>query len=128
MQGKGLCLVRHQRNKVWENSVAAGERRAGLCSADKTRSGSLWYECRFLYFYRHTEHANEKLRQRQSFNLHMHLSTLFSPKQKELVLKKAAGKSLNKTEREYYSRVVKKKLEALTNTELRRLATTLTKK
>jgi hypothetical protein len=69
-----------------------------------------------------------KLRQRQSFDLHMHLSTLFSPKQKELVLKKLAGESFTKTEQEYYSRVVKKKLEALTNSELRRMATTLTKK
>jgi hypothetical protein len=70
----------------------------------------------------------EKLRQEQSFQLHMHLSTLFSEKQKELVLKKLQGEPLTKTEQEYYSRVVKKKLEALTNSELRRIATTLTKK
>jgi len=70
----------------------------------------------------------EKHRQQQSFYLHKHLSTLFSPKQKELVLKKLGGESLTKTEQEYYSRVVKKKLEALTNTELRRIATTLSKK
>jgi hypothetical protein len=77
-----------------------------------------------------SESAREraKLRQRQSFDLHMHLSTLFSPKQKELVLKKLGGESFTKTEQEYYSRVVKKKLEALTNSELRRMATTLTKK
>jgi hypothetical protein len=77
-----------------------------------------------------SESAREraKLRQRQSFDLHMHLSTLFSPKQKELVLKKLEGASFTKTEQEYYSRVVKKKLEALTNSELRRMATTLTKK
>lgn len=70
----------------------------------------------------------EMLRQQQSFQLHMHLSTLFSPKQKELVLKKLKGESFTKTEQEYYSRVVKKKLEALANSELRRIATTLTKK
>lgn len=70
----------------------------------------------------------EKLRQEQSFQLHMHLSTLFSPKQKELVLKRLKGESFTKTENEYYSRVVKKKLEALANSELRRIATTLTKK
>lgn len=74
--------------------------------------------------------ANEKerLRQQQSFQLHLHLSTLFSPKQKELVLKKFNGESFTKTEQEYYSRVVKKKLEALANGELRRIATTLTRK
>jgi len=70
----------------------------------------------------------DKLRQQQSFHLHKHLSTLFSPKQKELVLKKLGDQPFTKTEQEYYSRVVKKKLEALTNTELRRIATTLSKK
>ena len=67
-------------------------------------------------------------RQKKSFQLNLHLSTLFSPKQKELVLKKYNGESLNKTEQEYYSRVVKKKIVALANSELRRIATTLAKK
>jgi len=70
----------------------------------------------------------EKLRQQQSFDLHKHLNVLFSPKQKELVLKKLQGESLTKTEQEYFSRVVKKKLQALTNTELRRIATRLAKR
>jgi hypothetical protein len=74
--------------------------------------------------------AQEKtmLRQQKSFQLHMHLSTLFSPKQKELVLKKLNGESFTKTEQEYYSRVVRKKLEALANSELRKIATKLTKR
>ena len=67
-------------------------------------------------------------RQRRSFQLNLHLSTLFSPKQKELVLKKYNKEPLTKTEQEYYSRVVKKKIEALANSELRRIATTLSKK
>lgn len=70
----------------------------------------------------------EKLRQQQSFQLHLHLSTLFPPKQKEIVLKKLKGESLTKTEQQYYSRVVKKKLEALANSQVRKIATTLTKK
>ena len=74
--------------------------------------------------------AKEKAadRQKKSFQLNLHLSTLFSPKQKELVLKKYHGESLTKTEQEYYSRVVKKKIEALANSELRRIATALAKK
>ena len=40
----------------------------------------------------------------------MLLDLLFSEKQKELVFKKLRGQHLTKTEREYYSRVVKKKL------------------
>lgn len=70
----------------------------------------------------------KKRRQARSFKFHMHLSALFSPKQKELILKKLSGEPFTKTEKEYYSRVVKKKLEALSNAELRKIATILTKK
>lgn len=50
------------------------------------------------------------------------LSQLFSPKQKELFKKKLNGELLTKTEREYYSRTVKKKVSALANPELHRFA------
>lgn len=77
-----------------------------------------------------SESASEKERNSQlrSFKLNLHLSTLFSPKQKELVLKKLNGEPLSKTEQEYYSRIVKKKLEALSNSEMRKIASALTKK
>ena len=77
-----------------------------------------------------SESALERDRKSQlrSLRLNLHLSTLFPPKQKELVLKKLKGEELSKTEREYFSRVVKKKLEALTNSELRKIASTLTRK
>jgi hypothetical protein len=67
----------------------------------------------------------EKDKQRRSFQLNYFLSTLFSPKQKELVLKKLNGEPLNKTEKEYFSRTVKKKLEALNNREVRKVAKAL---
>jgi hypothetical protein len=50
---------------------------------------------------------------------------LFSEKQKELVFKKARGLHLTKTEREYYSRVVKKKLAAIADAEMQGLAAAL---
>jgi hypothetical protein len=50
------------------------------------------------------------------------LSQLFSPKQKELFQKKLKGELLTKTEKEYFSRTVKKKVAALANPELHRLA------
>ena len=77
-----------------------------------------------------SESASEKEKQNQlhSFQLNLHLSTLFPPKQKELVLKKLKGEKLSQTEREYFSRVVKKKLAALANNEVRKLAVRLTKK
>ncbi len=67
----------------------------------------------------------EKDKQRRSFQLNYFLSTLFSPKQKELVLKKLNREPLSKTEREYFSRTVKKKLEALNNSEVRKVAKAL---
>ena len=75
------------------------------------------------------ESAREKDRRKQlrSFQLELHLSTLFPPKQKELIFKKLKGDPLSKTEKEYYSRVVKKKLQGLANKELRKIALTLTK-
>lgn len=67
----------------------------------------------------------EKDKQRRAFQLNYFLSTLFSPKQKELVLKKLNGEPLTKTEKEYFSRTVKKKLEALNNSEVRKVAKAL---
>jgi len=56
------------------------------------------------------------------------LGTLFAPKQKQIVLKKYNGETLNKTEQEYYSRKVKKKLEAMANSEVKKVIAALTKK
>jgi len=50
------------------------------------------------------------------------LSRLFSPKQKELFKKKLEGLPLTKSEKEYYSRTVKKKVVALANDELHSLS------
>ena len=75
-----------------------------------------------------TTRKREKDRQRRSFQLNYYLSTLFAPKQKELVLKKYRGEPLNKTEQEYFSRKVKKKLEAITNKDVMKVAKALTKK
>lgn len=69
--------------------------------------------------------SSEKASQRDAFALQLHLSRLFSVKQKEILLKKYQGVPLNKTEREYYSRKVKKKLEAIADERVRGIAKTL---
>jgi len=66
--------------------------------------------------------------QPQSPELQTDLDRLFSPKQKELVFKKLRQEPFTKTEREYYSRVVRKKLAAIANHEIFDIATTLTQK
>lgn len=74
------------------------------------------------YFERDAEKAKKVKEKYEALSLEYALSQLFSPKQKELFKKKLAGEPLNKTEKEYYSRTVKKKVSALANPELHRLA------
>lgn len=64
----------------------------------------------------------EHLDSRDEMELHQALNQLFPRKQKAIMLKKFKGEKLNKTEKEYYSRVIKRKLKALLNKDLRRIA------
>jgi len=66
--------------------------------------------------------SKEKIEMEDEFKREYSLSYFLSPKQKELVHKRIAGKTMTKTEKEYYSRVVKKKLVALANPDLSRWA------
>ena len=63
-----------------------------------------------------------------SRTLDIYLNRLFSPKQKELILKRRDGKAFTKTEREYFSRTVRKKLQAVADEELAALARKLIRK
>ena len=65
---------------------------------------------------------------RRSTELNACLDWLFSPKQKDLVFKKLNSQSFTKTEREYYSRVVRKKLKAIANNQVAEIANRLTQK
>ncbi|MBT8373921.1 MAG: hypothetical protein KJN80_03310 [Deltaproteobacteria bacterium] len=64
----------------------------------------------------------------KSDSLDVYLDRLFSPKQKELVLNKRDGRVFTKTEREYYSRIVRKKLEAIASEKIVELARNLVEK
>lgn len=74
------------------------------------------------YFNQAQDKLNELLSVKDELRLEYSLSQVFSPKQKELFLKKLKREKLTKTEKEYFSRVVKKKVLALANPELHRLA------
>ena len=74
------------------------------------------------YFKKATDNLNEFLSAKEEFGLEYALSQVFPPKQKELFLKKLKGEALTKTEREYFSRTVKKKVQALANADLHRLS------
>ncbi len=77
-----------------------------------------------LLVYRRGKRSSEKeaLAEREELGLEYAMSQVFSPGQKALFLKKLRHEKLSKTEREYFSRVVKKKAQALANEELHRLA------
>lgn len=75
-----------------------------------------------LYFEKKGEKDRRKQEKHMEFSLEYALSQVFSPKQKELFRKRLEGLPLNKTEQEYYSRTVKKKVVALANVELHSMA------
>jgi len=80
------------------------------------------------YFYgRQQSNLRELLLLKDEFGLEYALSQVFTSKQKELFFKKVRNEKLTKTEKEYFSRVVKKKVAALANAELHRLARKLLK-
>jgi len=74
------------------------------------------------YFNQAQNKLNELLSVKDELSLEYSLSQVFSPKQKELFLKKLKREKLTKTEKEYFSRAVKKKVLALANPELHRLS------
>ncbi len=75
-----------------------------------------------LYFEQNVDKTRRRKEKHEEFSLAFALSQLFSPKQKELFKKRLEGLPLTKTEQEYYSRSVKKKVVALANSELHSLA------
>ena len=74
------------------------------------------------YFNKAQSNLSDLMFVKDEFALEYALAQVFSPKQKELFLKKLKGEKLTKTEKEYFSRAVKKKVLALANAELHRLS------
>jgi len=74
------------------------------------------------YFKKAAQNLNDFLSAKEDFGIEYALSQVFPPKQKELFLKKLKGEALTKTEKEYFSRAVKKKVQALANADLHRLS------
>ncbi len=58
----------------------------------------------------------------EQLDLEIAVSRIFTLRQKELFLKKLRRKKMTKTEKEYFSRVIKKKVQALANEDLHKLA------
>lgn len=75
-----------------------------------------------LYFEQKVQKDRLRKEKYEEFSLEFALSQVFSPKQKDLFKRKLSGDLLTKTEQEYYSRTVKKKVVALANSEMHSLA------
>jgi hypothetical protein len=89
---------------------------------NKTMSGERIKNAFSAYYGGAQTGLTELLSVKDRHDLQYALSQFFPPRQKELVLKGLRNEKLAKTEREYYSRVVKKKILALANPELQKLA------
>ncbi len=74
------------------------------------------------YFRQTQSHLDDLLSVKEVMGVEYSLSQVFAPKQKELFLKRLRNEKLTKTEKEYFSRVVKKRVLALANSELHRLS------
>lgn len=74
------------------------------------------------YFRQTQESLNDLLLAKEELGLEYALSQVFSPKQKELFLRKLRNEKMTKTEKEYFSRVVKKRVLALADPQLHRLS------
>ncbi|OGR52046.1 MAG: hypothetical protein A2049_00325 [Elusimicrobia bacterium GWA2_62_23] len=77
----------------------------------------------FFSYYRQAEESVRAVAaEREDMGLAYAMAQVFTARQKELFLKRLRQGKFTKTEKEYYSRVVKKKAQALANEELHRLA------
>lgn len=74
------------------------------------------------YSHSQEKELNDFLSAREESGLEYAMSQIFTPRQKELFFKKLRQEKLTKTESEYFSRVIKKKILALSNAELHGLA------
>jgi len=115
------CLPDNRRKKV-EEFLEKFKNNTDFYIADQKMSAQRLKNIFNNYFRQTQSKLNELLSIKDELNLEYLLSQIFSPKQKELFLKKLKREKLTKTEKEYFSRVVKKKVLALANSNLHRLA------
>jgi len=116
---KDLSDSEKKKVKEWRNRLAHNQT---LKWDDTEFSPARLKDLFELYFEKKAEKDRKRKEKLEEFSLEYALSQLFSPKQKELFKKKLEGLPLTKTEQEYYSRTVKKKVVALANLELHSLA------
>jgi len=111
--------------KVFLDFLSQFKREVDLEDIDGTMSAERVVNSFKNYFKRADIDLKEVAEMQDEFELEYAMSQIFSKKQKEIFLKKLKGEKLTKTEREYYSRTIKKKVLALANPDLHKLASKL---
>ena len=76
----------------------------------------------FRTYYVGAQQRGEDQERTRALELELWLSELFTPRQKELLRKRADGVQMTNTEKAYYYRTVSKRLQALANEEVHALA------
>jgi len=120
LTSEDAVLVKQWRNDLAHNRILAWDD----LELDPERLKGLFE----LYFEQNADKSRQRKEKYEEYSLAFALSQVFSPKQKELFKKRLEGLPLTKTEQEYYSRSVKKKVVALANAELHVLARKLLEK
>lgn len=95
---------------------------------DKVRLSTERLKETFRNYVVHNEESQETLKKRHALEFELLLSELFTSRQKELLKKRLEDKPMTKTEKEYFYRVVSKRLKALASQELHELARRLVAK
>ena len=114
-------LTESEKQKVQDYREALNKNSALKVSGDDLDPGRFKNAFK-SYFTLEAVEAREQGDRHGELSLGFALSQVFPPKQRELFNKKLKGEMLTKTEREYFSRVVRKKASALANDELHQLA------
>jgi len=120
LTSEDAALVKQWRNDLARNRTLAWDD----LELDPQRLKGLFE----LYFEQNADKSRQRKEKYEEYSLAFALSQMFSPKQKEWFKKRLEGLPLTKTELEYYSRSVKKKVVALANAELHALARKLLEK
>jgi len=111
-------------DKKFQNSLGYF-RTKGLFRLHRTVLEAQRLKNAFQNYLQETNGLNDVQSQKEHLGLEYALSQVFPPKQRELFLKRMRGDKLTKTEKEYYSRSVRKKVMALANEKLHQLAKSL---
>lgn len=130
------ALYRHLRLRFdWAQKAVAGFARGALndCLAKYKENGIIRIGaeqllagnvslCFLASYKKSAENLKTAAEAREQLGLEYALTRIFPPKQKQLFLKKLRREAMTKTEKEYFSRVIRKKAQALANEDLHRMA------